>query len=154
MQEAWHLDLTNPPSEAQARTLDLSMTATGRFNAVLFWYELQLYGDIRLVTHKPVSYSNSSCPCCSGQAAVGSEEAGGGRSGAAEGGGRQGSQEQDAGGNGGNGGLSEGSGGAVESGVVVRDPRGRDAGDAARDGVPVTSSLQVRAVTLVRLHSA
>lgn len=156
-QEAWHLDLTNPPSEAQAHTLDLSMTATGRFNAVIFWYEVQLYGDVRLITHKPSPYSDCSCPCCSDQAAMGSDEACGRReweAKAKEGGRLQEGGEQQAGGSSGSsGGRSENSGGAVVGGVVVWDPRGSGSGDAARDRVPVTTSLQVGAVTLVRLQS-
>ncbi len=39
----------------EARTLDLEMQVRGRFNAVVWWYDVRLYGDVRMVTHAPLA---------------------------------------------------------------------------------------------------
>ena len=48
--EAWHFDLGNPPQESARKTLDVAFTQSGRFNAVVFWFELQLGDGITLCT--------------------------------------------------------------------------------------------------------
>lgn len=48
--EAWHFDLGSPPQESARRTLDVEFTASGRFNAVVFWFELQLGPGIQIST--------------------------------------------------------------------------------------------------------
>ncbi len=46
--EAWHFNLRCPPEESGRKSLDLAFTADGIFNAVLFWYRLQLTPDISI----------------------------------------------------------------------------------------------------------
>ena len=46
--EAWHFNMRCPPEESGRKSLDLSFTADGIFNAVLFWYTLQLTPDITI----------------------------------------------------------------------------------------------------------
>lgn len=48
--EAWHFDMGSPPQESARRTLDVEFTETGRFNAVVFWFELQLGPGIKIST--------------------------------------------------------------------------------------------------------
>ena len=48
--EAWHFDFMDPPTSSEKKHLDLTFTAEGRFNAVLFWYTLHLGGGIELST--------------------------------------------------------------------------------------------------------
>jgi hypothetical protein len=48
--EAWHFSMLNPPLESESKTLDLAFTRDGRFNAVVFWYELRLIDDIVINT--------------------------------------------------------------------------------------------------------
>ena len=48
--EAWHFALAAPPSDAEHKILDLGFDTSGRFNAVVFWYELDLGGGHRLST--------------------------------------------------------------------------------------------------------
>ncbi|GLC34375.1 hypothetical protein PLESTM_000188400 [Pleodorina starrii] len=52
---AWHFDVLDCPDSTEARTLDLELEVAGRFNAVVWWYDIRLYGDIRLVTHQPLA---------------------------------------------------------------------------------------------------
>lgn len=49
-QEAWHFAMAAPPQDAESKTLDLTFTAGGRLNAIVFWFELDLGGGIRLNT--------------------------------------------------------------------------------------------------------
>ena len=48
--EAWHFDLRTPPEDSERKALDLSFTARGRFNAVLFWFKLHLIDGIEFST--------------------------------------------------------------------------------------------------------
>ena len=41
-QEAWHFDLRCPPEDADRRTIDVIFERDGMFNAVLFWFKLEL----------------------------------------------------------------------------------------------------------------
>jgi type III protein arginine methyltransferase len=42
--------MASPPQDAETKTLDVTFTADGRFNAVVFWFELDLGSGIRLST--------------------------------------------------------------------------------------------------------
>lgn len=46
--EAWYFDFGNPPTKNETKTLDFRMTADGRLNAIMFWYEIHLFGDVYL----------------------------------------------------------------------------------------------------------
>lgn len=46
--EAWYFDFGNPPSKNETKTLDFKMVADGRLNAIMFWYEIHLFGDVYL----------------------------------------------------------------------------------------------------------
>lgn len=48
--EAWHFDLLAPPEDSARKTIDLTFTADGHFNALVFWFELQLVDGITLST--------------------------------------------------------------------------------------------------------
>jgi hypothetical protein len=49
-QEAWHFVMASPPQDAETKTLDVTFTADGRLNAIVFWFELDLGSGIRLST--------------------------------------------------------------------------------------------------------
>lgn len=49
-QEAWHFVMAAPPEDAESKTLDVTFTASGRLNAVVFWFELDLGSGIKLST--------------------------------------------------------------------------------------------------------
>jgi len=46
----WHFDMLTPPEESDTRLADLTFERAGRFNAVLFWFDLHLGGGITLST--------------------------------------------------------------------------------------------------------
>ncbi|CAD7703466.1 unnamed protein product, partial [Ostreobium quekettii] len=46
--EAWHFDLCDPSDEGGLKKLDVCFTASGSFNAVLFWHDLTLWGGAKL----------------------------------------------------------------------------------------------------------
>lgn len=46
----WHFDMVAPPDESDSKLVDLCFTSGGRFNAVLFWFDLHLGGGIQLST--------------------------------------------------------------------------------------------------------
>ncbi|KAI8104703.1 hypothetical protein M9434_003256 [Picochlorum sp. BPE23] len=46
--EAWYFDFGNPPTKSETKTLDVTFTQDGRLNAIMFWYEIHLYGDVYL----------------------------------------------------------------------------------------------------------
>ena len=54
--EAWHFAMRCPPEESGHKTVDIHFTADGIFNAVLFWYMLELAPGITL-SSAPVSGS-------------------------------------------------------------------------------------------------
>ncbi|GHP04547.1 hypothetical protein PPROV_000330100 [Pycnococcus provasolii] len=43
--EAWNFDLLTPPRESERKTVDIPFTRPGVWNAVLFWYDLNLFQD-------------------------------------------------------------------------------------------------------------
>ncbi|PSC69443.1 arginine methyltransferase [Micractinium conductrix] len=49
-QEVWHFSLGAPPDKSDVKTVDVEFTRRGRFNAVMFWYKLHLFGDVYLST--------------------------------------------------------------------------------------------------------
>ncbi|KAL4424877.1 hypothetical protein ABPG77_002100 [Micractinium sp. CCAP 211/92] len=48
--EVWHFDLGAPPDRSDVKTVDVEITRRGRWNAVMFWYKLHLFGDVYLST--------------------------------------------------------------------------------------------------------
>ena len=48
--EAWHFDMLAPPEDSARKTIDLTFTGGGNFNALVFWFELQLVDGITLST--------------------------------------------------------------------------------------------------------
>ena len=40
----WHFDIVAPPEESDSKVLDLEFTCAGRFNAVIFWFDLHMGG--------------------------------------------------------------------------------------------------------------
>ncbi len=46
----WHFDMLTPPEESDTQVVDLAFTSSGRFNAVLFWFDLHLGGGHILST--------------------------------------------------------------------------------------------------------
>ena len=62
--EAWHFNMRCPPEESGRKSLDLSFTADGIFNAVLFWYTLQLTPDIAISSAPMLSNGSSGVYHC------------------------------------------------------------------------------------------
>ena len=54
--EIWHFDLGNPPEASDQKFVDFEFTKDGTFNAVLFWFELNLIEDVKISTRG--SFSN------------------------------------------------------------------------------------------------
>lgn len=48
--EVWHFDLGAPPDKSEVKSVDLEFTKFGRWNVVMFWYKLHLFGDVWLST--------------------------------------------------------------------------------------------------------
>lgn len=48
--EVWHFDMLSPPESSAQKTIDLTFTAGGHFNSLVFWFELQLIDGITLST--------------------------------------------------------------------------------------------------------
>ncbi|KAL4451864.1 hypothetical protein ABPG75_007526 [Micractinium tetrahymenae] len=48
--EVWHFDLGAPPDKSDVKAVDVEITRRGRWNAVMFWYKLHLFGDVYLST--------------------------------------------------------------------------------------------------------
>ena len=48
--EVWHFDFQNPPEESDVKTVDMAFERDGKFNAVVFWYDLRLVDDVWLST--------------------------------------------------------------------------------------------------------
>ena len=46
--EAWYFDFGNPPNRNETKTLDFQFVRDGRLNAVMFWYEVHLFGNVYL----------------------------------------------------------------------------------------------------------
>ena len=51
--EIWHFDLLNPPEQSETKFVDLEFTREGCFNAVLFWFDLNLIDDVKISTRWP-----------------------------------------------------------------------------------------------------
>ena len=49
-QEAWHFVMASPPQDAETKTLDVTFSAGGRLNAIVFWFKLDLGSGVRLST--------------------------------------------------------------------------------------------------------
>ena len=47
-QPVWHFDFVAPPEQSDTKLVDVTFTRAGRFNAVLFWFELHLGGGVTL----------------------------------------------------------------------------------------------------------
>ncbi len=48
--EVWYFDLGSSPDASASKTVDLTFSNGGRFNAVMFWFKLHLYGDVHVST--------------------------------------------------------------------------------------------------------
>lgn len=59
-QEGWHFSLLAPPADCETKSADVTLTADGRFNAVVFWYCLQLTDGITTSTGPQVSSEGAS----------------------------------------------------------------------------------------------
>ena len=46
----WHFDMVAPPEESDSKVIDLELTCAGRFNAILFWFDLHMGGGQVLST--------------------------------------------------------------------------------------------------------
>ncbi len=60
--EAWHFVMAAPPDAAASKTLDVTFTADGRCNAVVFWYALDLGGGRHLSSGRHVSGAGGGPP--------------------------------------------------------------------------------------------
>lgn len=58
--EVWHFDFYNPPEETARKVVDLTFTSQGIFNAMLFWYELDLGNGITFSTAPKIVQNRSS----------------------------------------------------------------------------------------------
>ena len=47
---AWHFDFQNPPDASEHKTVDFAFASDGKWNAVVFWYELRLCEGVVLST--------------------------------------------------------------------------------------------------------
>ena len=47
---AWHFDFQNPPCASETKTVDFAFASDGKWNAVVFWYELRLCEGVVLST--------------------------------------------------------------------------------------------------------
>jgi len=47
---AWHFDFQNPPCASETKTVDFNFASDGKWNAVVFWYELRLCEGVVLST--------------------------------------------------------------------------------------------------------
>ena len=50
----WYFDFVNPPTKNETKSIDFTFTDDGRLNAVMYWYEVHLYGDIYLSSMRDV----------------------------------------------------------------------------------------------------
>ena len=57
--EVWHFDFQNPPEESDVKTVDLAFERDGKFNAVVFWYDLRLIDDVWLSTAPGRDYAGA-----------------------------------------------------------------------------------------------
>ena len=48
--QVWTFSLLDPPQSSETREVDLTVTADRNANAVLFWLDMHLYGDVHVVT--------------------------------------------------------------------------------------------------------
>jgi protein arginine N-methyltransferase 7 len=48
--EVWQFNMLTPPEEASQHSIDVQFSRPGVFNAVRFWYDLHLYGDVHIST--------------------------------------------------------------------------------------------------------
>ena len=46
----WYFDFGSPPESSDVKNVDVEFTSDGKFNAVMFWYDLHLWGDVHLST--------------------------------------------------------------------------------------------------------
>jgi len=44
----WHFDFVAPPENSDTKLVDITFTSAGRFNAVIFWFDLHLGGGVTL----------------------------------------------------------------------------------------------------------
>jgi hypothetical protein len=48
--EIWYFDMLNPPTSSDTKSVDVGFTEKGTFNAIMFWYDLDLGSGVHLCT--------------------------------------------------------------------------------------------------------
>lgn len=48
--EVWYFDLGSPPETSDVKKIDVEFEQDGKWNAVIFWYKLHLWGDVYITT--------------------------------------------------------------------------------------------------------
>ena len=48
--EVWYFDLGSPPERSDVKKIDVEFEQDGKWNAVIFWYKLHLWGDVYITT--------------------------------------------------------------------------------------------------------
>jgi type III protein arginine methyltransferase len=56
----WYFDFKSPPESSDVKNIDVEFTTEGRFNAVMYWYDLHLWGDVHLSSGPEDSSENNS----------------------------------------------------------------------------------------------
>ncbi len=53
----WYFDFKSPPESSDVKNIDVEFTKEGIFNAVMYWYDLHLWGDVHLSSGPEVDNS-------------------------------------------------------------------------------------------------
>ena len=56
----WYFDFGNPPNSSDTKTIDFTFTEDGRMNAVMFWYDIHLFGEVYLRSYSIDHYERQS----------------------------------------------------------------------------------------------
>lgn len=48
--EVWHFDMRSPPQDSSHKSIDMEFQEDGRMNAVIFWFEMELFQGIKFST--------------------------------------------------------------------------------------------------------
>lgn len=55
----WYFDFKSPPESSDVKNVDVEFIKEGRFNAVMYWYDLHLWGDVHICTGPEVAKSTA-----------------------------------------------------------------------------------------------
>lgn len=55
----WYFDFKSPPESSDVKNVDVEFTKEGRFNAVMYWYDLHLWGDVHINSGPEVAKSTT-----------------------------------------------------------------------------------------------